>query len=170
MERREKISSVARLLTLFMLLELIACKGPEFSAYALEKGHFTSLTTFNIEKKGDPLLFIWNMHPIPFEELKPLVSSQLQKKGYRLVSQQGADFRVILTSFTEDSNPQSRIVIVEMFDRSTTRKLWSGRAEIPYLIDSKVGIMDQPTLLGLLDLIPRRIGSDHTISMHQFTD
>jgi len=53
---------------------------------------------------------------------------------------------------------------MEMFERSSSRKLWSGRAEIPYQIDPRQGVMNHPTLARLLDLIPPHTGSDRTSS------
>jgi hypothetical protein len=150
----------AFLLALFLLQALLACNGPNFSGHALEKERLTTLRTFSIDNQPDPVLYIWNMRPIPFEELKPLVSARLMEKGYQLASEQDADFRIILTTFTEEPTPRYRITVMEMVERSTSQKLWSGRAEIPYQIDPIQGVLNQPTLAGLLDLIPPPTGSD----------
>ncbi len=148
------IRFVAFLLALLLLQVLLACKGPDFTGTTIEKDRLTSLKTFSIDSQPDPTLYIWYMRPIPFDELKTLVSDRLVERGYRLASSQDADFRITLTTFTEESTPRSRIAILEMFERSSSRKLWSGRAEIPYQIDPIQGVTNQPTLAGLLDLIP----------------
>lgn len=146
----------ALLLALVLLQALFSCRGPYFTESHLEKDRIPELKTFSIDRSPEPSLFIWDMRPIPFEELRPLVSDRVQEKGYRLASPQEADFRIILTTFTEESTPRSRIAVVEIYERSSAQKLWSGHAEIPYLIDPSVGVANQPALTGLLDLIPPR--------------
>jgi hypothetical protein len=157
---RNLMRAVAFLFALLLLQCLLACKGPDFTGATLEKGRLTAARTFNIDCQPDPALYIWNMRPIPFEELTPLVAGRLQEKGYHLASAQEADVRIILTTFTEESTPRSRITIVEMFERSSSRKLWSGRAEMPYQIDPVQGVANDPALTGLLDLIPPQTGPD----------
>ena len=159
---------VAFLLALLLLEVLLSCRGPDFTGTALEKDRLTSLKTFSIASQPDPALYIWNMRPIPFEELKSLVSDRLMEKGYRQASQQEADVQIVLTTFTEEPTPRYRVTIMEVFERSTSRKLWSGRAEIPYQIDPVRGVANEPTLAGLLDLIPPQTGSDHTSSGSMF--
>lgn len=159
---------VAFLLALLLLEVLLSCRGPDFTGAALEKDRLTALKTFSIDSQPDPALYIWNMRPIPFEELKSLVSDRLTEKGYQQASHQEADVRIVLTTFTEESTPRSRITILELFERSTSRKLWSGRAEIPYQVDSVRGVANEPTLAGLLDLIPPQAGSDHISSGSMF--
>ncbi|NWJ42510.1 MAG: hypothetical protein HXX12_16230 [Geothrix sp.] len=155
---------VAFLLALLLLEALLSCRGPDFTGTALEKDRLTSSRTFSIDGQPDPALYIWNMRPIPFDELKSLVSDRLMEKGYQQAPHQEADVRIVLTTFTEEPTPRSRITIMEMFDRPTSRKLWSGRAEIPYQIDPIQGVANEPTLAGLLDLVPPHIGVDHTSS------
>ena len=154
------IRFVAFLFALILLQALLSCRGPDFTGTTLEKDRLTTLKTFSIDSQPDPELYIWNMRPFPFEDLKPLISDRLMEKGYWLASPQEADVRIILTTFTEESTPRSRITIFEMVERSTSRKLWTGRAEIPYQIDPIQGVANQPTLAGLLDLIPPHTGSD----------
>jgi hypothetical protein len=160
----------AFLLALLLLQTLLACNGPNFTVYEAKKERLSTLRTFSIDNQSDPVLYIWNMRPIPFEELKPLVSARLMEKGYQMASEQDADFRIILTTFTEESTPRSRITIFEMVERSTSQKLWSGRAEIPYQIDPIQGVSNQPTLAGLLDLIPPPAGSDRAPSSSRLRD
>jgi hypothetical protein len=154
------IRCVAFLFALLLLQGLLSCRGLDFTGTALEKDRLTTLKTFSIDSEPDPALYIWNMRPISFEELKPLVSGRLKEKGYRLVPPQEADFRIILTTFTEESSPRKRITVMEIFERASSRKLWSGRAEIPYQIDLIDGLANEPTLAGLLDLVPPRTESD----------
>lgn len=154
------IRFMAFLCALLLLQVLLACKGPDFTGTTLEKDRLSTLKTFSIDSQPDPVLYIWNMRPIPFEEMKPLVSDRLVEKGYRLAPPQEAEVRIILTTFTEESTPRSRIAILEMFECSSSRKLWSGRAEIPFKINPKQGVTNDPTLMGLLDLIPPHTESD----------
>lgn len=154
------IRFVAFLFALLLLQFLLSCKGPDFIGTTLQKDRLTTLRTFNIDSQSDPALYIWNMRPIPFDAVIPLVSGRLKEKGYQPASPHEADVRIILTTFTEESTPRHRITIMEMFERSTSRKLWSGRAEIPYQIDPIQGVANEPTLAGLLDLVPPRTGSD----------
>lgn len=149
----------AFLSVLFLLEGLLSCRGPGFTGAALEKDRLTSLKTFCIDSQPDSALYIWNMRPIPFEELKSLVSDRLVEKGYQQASHQDADIRVVLTTFTEEPTPRSRITIMEMFDRPTSRKLWSGCAEIPYQIDPIQGVANGCSLAGLLGLVPPHTGS-----------
>lgn len=158
------IRCVAFLFALLLLQVLLSCKGPDFTGGALEKDCFTTLKTFCVDSQPDPALCIWNMRPIPFEELKPLVSDRLKEKGYRLTLPQEADARISLTTFTEESSPRRRIAVLEIFERSSSRRLWSGYAEIPYRIDPRQGVTNQPALRGLLELIPARMGPDHNSS------
>lgn len=159
--RRTMLRSIAFLFALLLLQLLLSCMGPDFTGTALEKSRMTQLRTFCIETEADSSLYIWDMRVIPFEELKPLVSDRLQEKGYRPASPMVADFRITLSTFTEESTPRSRIAILEMFERSSSRKLWSGRVEIPFKIDPKQAVMNHPALTGLLDLIPAHTGSGH---------
>jgi hypothetical protein len=154
------IRFMAFLFALLLLQLLLSCMGPDFNGTTLEKDRLTTLKTFSIDSRPDPVLYIWNMRPIPFEELKPLVSDRLMEKGYRLAPPQEAEVRIILTTFTEEPTPRTRIAILEMFECSSSRKLWSGRAEIPFKINPKQGVTDDPTLMGLLDLIPPHTESD----------
>jgi hypothetical protein len=158
------IRCVAFLSALLLFQILLSCKGPDFTGATLEKDRLTTLKTFSIDSQPDPALYIWYMRPIPFEELKPLVSDRLMEKGYQQTSPEEADVRIILTTFTEESAPRYRITVMEIFERSTSRKLWSGRAEIPYQIDPIQGVTNQPTLAGLLDLIPPHSASDRASS------
>ncbi len=146
----------AFLLALVLLQALVSCRGPYFTESHLQKDRIPELKTFSIDRSPDPNLFIWDMRPIPFEELRPLVSDRLREKGYRLTSPQEADFRIILTTFTEESSPRSRIAVMEIYERTSSQILWSGHAEIPYQIDPSQGVENQPALIGLMDLIPPR--------------
>lgn len=157
---RTLIRFVAFLFALLLLQFLLSCKGPEFTGTTLDKDRLTRLRTFNIDPQPDPGLYIWNMRTIPFEELTPLVSGRLKEKGYRPASPQEADVRIILTTFTEEPTPHYRITIMEMFERSTSKKLWSGRAEIPYQTDPIHGAANELTMAGLLDLVPPRTALD----------
>lgn len=159
---RIMIRCLAFLFALLLLQVLLSCRGLNFTGTALEKDRITTVKTFSIDNQPDPALYIWNMRPIPFEELKPLVSDRLVEKGYRMASPQEAEVRIILTTFTEESKPRYRITVMEMVERSTSRKLWSGYAEIPCRVDPRQGVTNQPTLMGLVDLIPPRIGTDRT--------
>ena len=154
----------AFLLALLLLEVLLSCRGPDFTGTALEKDRLTSLKTFSIDSQPDPALYIWNMRPIPFDELKSLVSDRLMEKGYQQASHQEADIQIVLTTFTEEPTPRYRVTIMEMFDRPTSRKLWSGRAEFPYQMDPIQGVANEPTLAGLLDLVPPHIEVDRTSS------
>jgi hypothetical protein len=154
--RRILLRYIAFLFALLLLQLMLSCMGPDFTVTTLDKGRMTRLRTFSIDTQPDPTLYIWDMRAIPFEELKPLVSDRLQEKGYQPASPMVADFRIILTAFTEEKTPRSRIAILEMFERSSSRKLWSGRAEIPFKINPKQGVTNHPALTGLLDLIPPR--------------
>lgn len=155
---------MAFLLALLLLEVLLSCRGPDFTGTALDKDRLTSMKTFSIDSQPDPVLYIWNMRPIPFEELKPLVCCRLMEKGYQQASRQEADVRIVLTTFTEVSTPRYRIAIMEVFERSTSRKLWTGRAEIPYQFDPVKGVANEPTLAGLLDLLPPHLGVGRTSS------
>ena len=154
------IRFVAFLFALILLQALLSCRGPDFTGTTLEKDGLTKLQTFSIDDQPDPALYIWNMRPIPFEELKPLISDRFMEKGYWLASPQEADIRIILTTFTEESTPRTRIAILEMFECSSSRKLWSGRAEFPFKINPKQGVTNDPALMGLLGLIPPHTESD----------
>jgi hypothetical protein len=139
---------------MLLLQVLVSCKGLDFDGTTLEKDRLTTSKTFSIDMQPNSTLYIWNMRSIPFEELKPLVTGWLIEKGYQEASPQDSDIRVVLTTFTEEPTPHCRITVIEMVERSTSRKLWSGRAEIPYRMDPIENVANQPTLAGLLDLIP----------------
>lgn len=96
---------VAFLLALLLLEALLSCRGPDFTGTALEKDRLTSSRTFSIDGQPDPALYIWNMRPIPFDELKSLVSDRLMEKGYQQAPHQEADVRIVLTTFTEEPTP-----------------------------------------------------------------
>lgn len=161
---RMLIRCVAFLCALFLLHVLLSCRGLNFTGTTLEMDRLTTLKTFSIDSQPDSTLCIWNMRTIPFEELKPLVSDRLREKGYQLALPQEADFRIILTTFTEESHPRTRIPVMEIFERSSSRKLWSGHAEIPYQLSPRQGVRDQPALTGMLDLVPPHTESDRNPS------
>ena len=164
------IRCVAFLCALLLLQTLLSCRRPNFTGISLEEDRLTTLKTFSIDGQPDSALCIWNMRTIPFEELKPLVSDRLTEKGYRLALPQEADFRIVLTTFTEGSSPRTRVPVMEIFERHGARKLWWGHAEIPYRLDPSQEMRDQPALKGLLDLIPPHTESDRTPSRSMLPD
>lgn len=159
--QREVIRRLARwvavAVALFLLQGLVSCRGLDVSATTLEANRLTAMKTFSIDDRADPAMFIWDMRQIPFEALKPMVAGRLMEKGYKLAPSHEADLRVVLTTFTEEPSPRTRITIMEIYDRATSQLLWSGRSEIPYEIDSRVGVSGQPTLAAMLDLVPLHI-------------
>lgn len=160
--QREVIRLLARWMAvavaLFLLQGLVSCRGLDVSATTLEADRLTKRKTFAIDDRADPAMFIWNMRQIPFEGLKPMVANRLLEKGYTLASPYEADLRVVLTTFTEEPSPRTRITIMEIYDRATSQLLWSGRSEIPYELDPRIGVSGQPTLAAMLELVPLQIG------------
>ncbi|WP_243293904.1 hypothetical protein [Geothrix mesophila] len=167
---RTLIRGVAFLCALLLLQALLSCRRLNFTGTSLEEDRLTTLKTFCIDSQPDSALCIWNMRTIPFEELKPLVSDRLMEKGYRMALPQEADFQIVLTTFTEESSPRTRVPVMEIFERHGARKLWWGHAEIPYKLDPRQGVRDQPALTGLLDLIPPHTESDRTPSRSMLRD
>lgn len=143
---------------LTLLLGVLSCRGLDVVVTTVERDRLTTLRTFSIDRQADPALYIWYMRPIPFEELVPVVSDRLEELGYQPALAREADFRIVLSTFTEESTPRTRITVMEIFERSTSRKLWSGRAEFPYQIDAVHGLASDRTLSGLLNLVPAQAG------------
>lgn len=91
--------------------------------------------------------FVWDMRPYPCATLRHWVEEIFLEKGYRSATPGESDLRVQLSVFApkKAGTPTRITVVMDLFDRSTHRHIWSDQITLP----NPCGGEDRPKDLAL---------------------